>query len=313
MLTTFASTPRQIVVRWPAVLALLALLLIPFARPLPPVGSFAPTTTATNPSAILPAPLRASLFAQLGQDDPAAQLQMAADGTIYAPSIAGMETTLNATTLRLGGTQPTWQWMLQGWGRDANLTVPAASAPAALHANAVHFAQGGLDSWYVAGAGRIEQGWTIAERPTGSGPLLLSFAESGSLHNTLTADGLGLNLRDASGFSSLHYNGLMAFDATGRTIAAHFTQRGNNVAIVVDDATASYPLTIDPWVESATLTAAAGAGGDSLGLAVAISADGNTLVAGAPGNAAGGVNRGVVYVIPNRRATGRPAVRLPPH
>jgi hypothetical protein len=84
---------------------------------------------------MLPAPLRASLFAQLGQDDPAAQLHRATDGTIHAPAIAGMETTLNATKLRLGGSQPTWQWMLQGWGREANLTAPATSAPAALHAN----------------------------------------------------------------------------------------------------------------------------------------------------------------------------------
>jgi hypothetical protein len=39
---------------------------------------------------MLPAPLRASLFAQLGQDDPAAQLQMATDGTIHATVISGM-------------------------------------------------------------------------------------------------------------------------------------------------------------------------------------------------------------------------------
>jgi hypothetical protein len=47
---------------------------------------------------------------------------------------------------------------------------------------------------------------------------------------------------------------------------------------------------------AATLTAAAGADGDTLGLAVAISGDGGTIVAGAPGKAAGGVNRGAVDV-----------------
>ena len=269
---------------------LLALLIIPLITALYPLAQparipalpAAPAASAPAPSdalAALPAQLRAHIFAQLGQDDPAAQLHASADGRIHAPTIGGLAATFDATTLRLGDSAPTWQLTLRGWGRAATLTALPQST-VVLQANQARYAQGGLESWYIAGPDRLEQGWTVAARPAGVGPLLLAFAEAGRLRGEPTGDGQGLDLRDGAGGSSLRYDGLLASDASGRTLPARFTRHGDGLAIAVDDRAASYPLTIDPWVQAAALTAPPGAN-QYLGNNVALSADGSTLAASA--------------------------------
>ena len=350
--TLSASTSRPAPVRWvPLFPLLLALLLLPLVGSLPPVA--APLNVPLP--ATLPAPVRLSHFAQLGQANPAYRLHAAADGSLQAPTLAGLPLTLDATTLRLGEAQRTWAWTLSGWGRAATLTAPTGATPAVLQANQARFALNGIEAWYIAGPGGLEQGWTVAARPTGAGPLLLTFAEAGELRGDVMADGQGLRLRNAAGVSMLRYDRLLAFDATGRTLTARFTRQGDALAISVDDATATYPLTIDPVIEIsridgnyvnekigsaiamtpdtstlvigapnsngsamgggglptlargavyvhtggsttpvAKLTNSAGADGDNLGWAVAISADGNTIVAGAP-YANGGIGRVYVY------------------
>ena len=51
----------------------------------------------------------------------------------------------------------------------------------------------------------------------------------------------------------------------------------------MDDAEAAYPVTVDPFVQRQTLTAADGATNDYFGYSVALSADGNTALVGAIG------------------------------
>jgi len=290
------SVPLYAPPRWPPPVTLrIVLLFLSLVGILRSVGSFEkPLTPVTSP--LLSAHIPTQIFTQYGQNDPALHLYTTPDGLIHAPSIAGLTTTLDATTLRLGGTQPIWQWTLRSWGRETSLITPTTSAPVTLQANQARFAQGGLTSWYSAGPGGLEQGWTVATRPAGAGPLLLTFAEAGRLRGTLTADSRGLLLQDAAGVTTLRYDGLLAVDAAGRRLAAHFIQRNGGMAIVVDDTTATYPLIIDPWIQTATLTVSSGADGDHVGTAIALSADGNTLAASAPLTSAGGTQRGAVYV-----------------
>jgi hypothetical protein len=283
-----ATLPRSAARLCNTLVLLLALLIIPLITALYPLAQparipalpSAPAARAPAPSdamAALPAQMRAHIFAQLGQNDPAARLHAAADGSIRAPAIGGLAATFDATTLRLGGAQPTWQWTLRGWGRDGALTAPPQST-ALVQANQARYAQGGLESWYIAGPDRLEQGWTVKQRPAGAGPLLLAFAEAGRLRGEPTGDGQALDLRDGAGGSNLRYDGLLASDASGRTLPARFTRHGDGLAIAIDDRAARYPLTIDPWVQAATLTAPPGAN-QYLGNKVALSADGSTLAA----------------------------------
>src|SRR5687768_3129579 len=109
------STLPRLAARSSLALALLvALLLIPLitalepsARPAripaPPAAPAASPPASSDVMAALPAQMRATVFAQLGQDDPAAQLHATDDGSIRAPAIGGLVVTFDATTLRLGG------------------------------------------------------------------------------------------------------------------------------------------------------------------------------------------------------------------
>jgi hypothetical protein len=99
------------------------------------------------------------------------------------------------------------------------------------------------------------------------------------------------------------YTGLYAYDAEGQTLPAQMRLSGCepalaskacNLQLVVDASDAVYPLTIDPWLQQAKLTASDGAISDYFGDTVAISGD--TVVVGAYADDDKGSASGSVYV-----------------
>ena len=80
------------------------------------------------------------------------------------------------------------------------------------------------------------------------------------------------------------YSGLEVFDTSGRSLptrlAVQSSSGHDDLVIQVDDVGARYPLTIDPFVQQAKLTASDGEAYDELGTSVAISGDGSTVAAG---------------------------------
>ncbi|MGA2186685.1 MAG: FG-GAP repeat protein, partial [Bryobacteraceae bacterium] len=111
----------------------------------------------------------------------------------------------------------------------------------------------------------------------------------------LAARGTALTLTRRDGQVALHYGGLMAYDATGRELPTWLELRGEELLLRVNDVAARYPLTVDPFVQLAELTASDGAAGDQLGFSVAISGD--TVVVGAPSAKIGNnVWQGAAYV-----------------
>jgi hypothetical protein len=96
---------------------------------------------------------------------------------------------------------------------------------------------------------------------------------------------------------SLAYRGLVATDARGRRLPAWLELRGRQLLLHAQTTGARYPLTVDPVIQQARLTASDGAANDNLGTATAISADGTTIVAGAPAATINGHSaQGAVYV-----------------
>ena len=86
------------------------------------------------------------------------------------------------------------------------------------------------------------------------------------------------------GSAALGYTGLTAYDATGKSLPASLEVQTDgdrqDLLIHVNDAGAQGPITIDPFVQEAKLTASDGAADDDFGDSVSIS--GNTVVVGAP-------------------------------
>jgi hypothetical protein len=131
--------------------------------------------------------------------------------------------------------------------------------------------------------------------------LVVDLRLGGSVHTTANAAGDALTLSRSDGSTVWTYSGLEVFDTSGRSLPTHLAvQRSgghDDLVIQVNDVGARYPLTIDPFVQQAKLTASDGAGGYQLGTSVAISSDGSTVVAGAPNAKVGANNaQGAVYV-----------------
>ncbi|HZU04807.1 MAG TPA: FG-GAP repeat protein [Chloroflexota bacterium] len=175
-----------------------------------------------------------------------------------------------------------WRWAVQavGLGRADSLTPLGPVAPTA--AAQVRYARAAVEEWYRLGGAGIEQGFTVAAPPAGTGPLRLALRVTTDLVGE-AASARDAVWRDAAGAERLGYRGLRAWDAAGRELGARLEVMGDALAVWVDDTAARYPLTIDPLVQQAKLVASDGAAGDFFGLSVALSADGNTALVGADG------------------------------
>jgi hypothetical protein len=167
---------------------------------------------------------------------------------------------------------------LDGYGYAGQLGTLAAVPPAA-HANWVVYQRGPVSEWYASGPAGLEQGFTVAAPPAGqqAGPLTLALALSGNARARLSPGAEAVTF--TSGGASLSYSGLTASDASGRSLPAWLQLSGGQLLLDVNAAGARYPLTIDPFVHQAELTASDGAAGVGFGWSVAVSGD--TVVAGA--------------------------------
>ena len=142
-----------------------------------------------------------------------------------------------------------------------------------------------VEEWFINDQRGLEQGWTISERSESAlksqEPLLLNFTIRGELRPAISAGGRSVSfLKDEA--TVLTYGGLKAWDANGEVLTVSFHEGANEqqLQIVVDDASASYPITIDPIAQQvAYLKASNTDSGDGFGESVSVSGD--TVVVGA--------------------------------
>ena len=163
---------------------------------------------------------------------------------------------------------------------------PLERRSTSVNGNRVDCNYGTVDEWYVNGPDGLEQGFNVAPLPKSdaTGSLTVDLALSGDLTATVNPAGNGLTLSRPDGSTALGYTGLTAYDATGKSLPASLEVRADgthqDLLIHVDATGAEGPITIDPFVQAAKLTASDGAAGDEFGQSVSVS--GNTLVIGAP-------------------------------
>ncbi len=273
-----------------SVLAGSLLLLLPAS----PAAAEAPIEGPTLPAGDdLPGDLLATLGRTLAADAPADyQPRAAADGYRLDNPAHSLSADLAPTGLRLTLGGESWGLTLTGLGRgDAIAPLPAAEPTA--RGSELRYSRGPLTEWYLNSAWGLEQGFTLHTPPAGNPAeeLTLALALNGSLRAALQDDAT-LRLTNAAGATLGRYTGLTAFDATGAPLAARLSlsDDARELAIHVADAGAAYPITIDPWIQAAKLTASEGEASDAFGTDVAI--DGDTAVVGAPQATSGAYSGG---------------------
>lgn len=171
---------------------------------------------------------------------------------------------------------------LAGYGRGDRLKKPALASVAA-EGQRIEYRRGDLTEWYVNEARGLEQGFTIQQRPEplyAEEPLVLALETSGDVQPEVQP-GVRAVRFVAGGQAILRYSELVTFDAQGRPVPCHMEVNGRSVHLVVEDALAEYPLTVDPlFTQQAKLLASDGVLGDLLGTSVALSGD--TALLGPP-------------------------------
>jgi hypothetical protein len=244
------------------------------------------TAASSQHATPLPAGLLAAASATIGRGEPrfwprahdgALQLH---DGAIHGSfTVAGARLRIARSTLAL---------RLTGIGRGQRLLPLSATAPRA-SANEVRYrhrsigGHGSLSEYYGSGPYGLEQSFTIARRPQGSGELMLAIHAGGSL--TPRQTGSEVVFDTPRGIPALSYGQLSAVDVDGRRLPSKIVLDGTGLQLQIDDAHARYPLRIDPFIrQGLKLTGGAEQGAEAarFGASVALSAAGEIALVGAP-------------------------------
>ena len=187
---------------------------------------------------------------------------------------AGVSVSAGATRLGLS---------LRGVGYGSTLSALDPVAPVARGSRVV-YQRPGVTEWYTNGPLGLEQGFTIARAPAGHavGPLTLAIAVSGNAAASLAKGAQGITWVHA-GRPALRYTHLVVRDARGHQLRGWLALERGQLLLRVDAAGARYPLRIDPLVQQGgKLTGSGETGKGELGYRVALSANGDTALVGAP-------------------------------
>lgn len=174
--------------------------------------------------------------------------------------------------VRIGST-PALTLRLMALGRGRALSPIAPVRPVST-AGLVQYAHAGLREWYRSGPLGLEQLFTVARRPAGTGALVLVVATvAPGVRAQVLAHGRTVLLRASGGRLLARYTGLAVTDADARSLPARIELAGRRLLLVIDDRGARYPLRVDPYTLAGKL---AQPSVDS----VALSASGGVLAAG---------------------------------
>jgi hypothetical protein len=133
----------------------------------------------------------------------------------------------------------------------------------------------GVEERYFAGPLGLEQSFRIEARPQGAGPLMIEVAFDGLLPKLAEDAENVVLLRDEAGTTRAVYRDVSAVDAESREIAAHIELTDAAVTLVVDDATAVYPIVVDPLLatQEAVLVPLDSAPSERFGNGISVSGD----------------------------------------
>ncbi len=175
---------------------------------------------------------------------------------------------------------------------------PKESANEAPCARRLEYAHPGVTAWWVGFDAGVEFGWTLAEPPAGSGAIGFTVAVTGG---AVVGRGAGAEVVDARG-GRWSVSAPVAWDAHQTPLLASLSVSGDRLVVTVDDAAATYPITVDPILTAPTTSLVGETAGDVFGGAIAGAGDVNgdgydDVLVGASGyDGAGSAGRAYLYL-----------------
>ncbi|HPQ72100.1 MAG TPA: hypothetical protein PKW95_23465 [bacterium] len=197
------------------------------------------------------------------EDSSSPALPQSADGNGLSAvnAAADFETRFNANGLIVSDRYDEWTltWTTVSIGREGAWATLDAVTPVAVAcdkqtigecSSMTTYRHATFSEWYANRPNVLEQGWTFDARPAGNGPLTIEGKIGGNLLATMDEEGerviFSLNEREV-----LIYSGLHVTDANGNEIPASMELEGETIRLLIDDARAVYPLTVDPGLSPA--------------------------------------------------------------
>jgi hypothetical protein len=289
-ITGRTALPGAVPWRQALIAAALFVLLGALVRDLTAERSASPATAtraaraSSEPLSILPASAQAPVSAALGSADPRYQVSSSPQGLQALNPAQRLRVRFERSGVLVSSGAGSLALSLAGLGYGSS-PVAAADVLSAVEANRVLYTGARLSEWYANGPLGLEQGFTVTRAPAGvaHGPLTLAMTLSGDMHAAPARGGASVLV--SGGGSSLRYGNLIATDAQGHTLRSWLSVSAGRILVSVDARGAHYPLRIDPLVQQAKLTGADEESGEGrFAASVALSADGETALIGAPGD-----------------------------
>ncbi|MDX2064399.1 MAG: NBR1-Ig-like domain-containing protein [Fimbriimonadaceae bacterium] len=189
------------------------------------------------------------------------------------PALRESAAVLTDGSLRIGTGINALRAALTGYQKGTAHRRAATATVRALPAETV-IQQAEITQRYVVRRGGIHHAFTLAQRPAPSiaaGTLSFDLSLQGAQRiESIGEDTLQVTARQGV----YQYAGLHAYDAAGAELPARFEVSGTRARILVDDATAQYPITIDPiWSETQLIPGPVTNSGSQFGLTVAVHED----------------------------------------
>ncbi|HSY25732.1 MAG TPA: FG-GAP repeat protein [Polyangiaceae bacterium] len=279
--------------------------LVRFADPAPVTTSMRTERAPAAPPA--PPGLRAAYIATRqaeGARDPGYAFHVQGGGaTFSARAMSGLAAEVGRNGVAWRSHDPAWHADLTGkrYGCAGSLTaldrtsVPRMGASPNRVALEERAGRASLEEWYVNGPLGLDQGWTLRDRPCADGDAELEVSVRGL---AAARRGDGVDLRDPSGTTRLHYSDLSARDADGKVLASSMDVVDGQIVLRIETTAARFPVVVDPlqWATPQLLTNSSLPSAAEFGGAIAVS--GNTAVIGASNVAGsdGTPSVGVAYV-----------------
>ena len=199
---------------------------------------------------------------------PSSELESVYHATNRAQNLKTTFSTDSVNIIPKNETNPSWQTIisLENIGRGKHIIEVPNVSSSRIDGPRMEFQRGSICEWYENRPKGIEQGFTILEKPSGNGPLELGLLTKGSTKPVLSTEGDTVEFITAANQMVLTYSKLHVFDSNGQSLLSRFEVEDQYLSIIIDDTSATYPITVDPlfaapewtWSNNATSVSTAG-------------------------------------------------------